>query len=232
MQAQETHPLQDSTELTFGRILQTTQRNWSDDSSMSNLVDFAHHKSVGKLRQTNTFNVSDLKNRGWTKSMIPQYLGADDAIAAAGMNAGRPRQLYLKTQIFAIEARPEFKERREAAAPKRLASNALFIEKAERLACLAHSLKFQVPDIPLLQLRALAIEKFRISTLPSEQLRNEALFLIDPIESACSDMEAFNWNYGVREARQVLRRRILTTAMNAYPHLSNAILRICRTEEG
>lgn len=176
--------------------------------------------------QLETFDVNDLKARGWTKAMIAIYLNESDIAPNSGQSAGRPKQLYFKTQILAIESQASFIARRDAAEPRRLASNALFNEKTERLVNLARSYKFQVPDMPLRQLRSLAKDKFGEAALPSQDLRNEALFLIEQIESACSELAAFHWSYGVREARLVLRRRIYVDILGVYPHLSKTIFEL------
>lgn len=212
------------------RVLRTTLNEWSGDMPASNLLDFAARKKVSHPQQPVTFSVIDLKERGWTKTMMDLFLSNSDVVQTFGAAAGRPKQLYLKSHILSVEAKESFKARCLAAVPRRESSNALFCEKAERLVALATHHKFQVPDLAMSDLRQQTVQKFGEVMMPTEQLRNEVLFLTEPIESACSDLHAFSWNYGVRDARQVLRKRIYVAVMEQYPHLSRTIFRLCRAE--
>jgi hypothetical protein len=230
MHTSQAKPVQLLNDIASERVLRTTQTEWSVDTPYSNLVDFAARKQSIHTQQPETFSVVDLKERGWTKTMMDLFLSGNDVIPTSGAAAGRPKQLYLKSLILKIEAQDSFKARCLAAIPRRQTSNALYNEKAERLVALVAHHKFQVPDMPLHDLRLQTIQKFGEVLMPSQQLSNEVLFLTEPIEMACSDLHAFTWNYGVRDARQVLRKRIYVAVMEQYPHLSRTIFHLCRIE--
>lgn len=230
MQVSETEISENNTCVASGRVLKTTHQEWFGHEPASNLFDFREAQALAKARQPETFSVLDLRERGWTKTMMDVFLSSNDVVTTLGATAGRPKQLYLKSHILSIEAKEAFKARCLAAVPRRESSNALYSEKAERLVALVRQHKFEVPVISLPILRQLTIQKFGAVMMPSEQLRNEVQFLVDPLELACSDLDAFSWNYGVRDARLILRKRIYTAVMEQYPHLSATIFRLCRAE--
>lgn len=204
MQTSQVKPVQLPDGIAGERVLRTTLTEWLGDTPNSNLFDFAAKKHSSHHLQSENFSVVDLKERGWTKTMMDLFLSSSDVVPTSGAAAGRPKQLYLKSLILRIEAQESFQARCLAAVPRRQSSNALYSEKAERLVALVTHHKFQVPDMALHDLRLQTVQKFGEVLMPSEQLRNEVLFLTEPIELACSDLHAFTWNYGVRDARQVL----------------------------
>ena len=212
------------------RVLRTTVAHWSGVLPASNLFDFVAKKNSEPFQQPETFSVKDLQARGWTKTMMDLFLSTSDVVQISGVTPGRPKQLYLKSHIESIEAKDSFKARCLASIPRRESSNANFSEKSERLIAMVTHYKFELPDMSLQELRQRTIHKYGEVFMPTDQLRNEIQFLSEPIELACSDLNAFSWNYGVREARQVFRKRIYVAVMEKYPHLSRTIFRLCRAE--
>ena len=212
------------------RVLRTTVAQWSGELTASNLFDFVAKKNSESTLQPETFSIKDLKDRGWTKTMMDLFLSTSDLVQASGVSVGRPKQRYLKSHILSIEAKESFKARYLASMPRRESSNAIFGEKSERLTAMVAHYKFELPDLSMQELRNRTIQKYGEVFMPTDQLRNEIQFLTEPIELACSDLNAFSWNYGVREARQVLRKRIYVAVMEKYPHLSRTIFRLCRAE--
>ena len=178
---------------------------------------------------------SDLKRRGWTEALIRRHLGSADRQARNPHvpSAGKMR-LYRNERIVEIEASGEFATAlAEAARRGNLARQRI---ESERASCIeiAKSVQVLLDDIDLGE--CVAVAKQRVANLAPMFVQTDSAFVdiatvlaIEERKAGCYDAldEQFG-RPGIREAREIVRRKIARAISARYPNLSMAVFDVLR----
>lgn len=174
-----------------------------------------------------------LRNRGWSKRMVERFLESADALTEnPHLSSGRPMRLYSAGRVDMAEIRDDFKACIAAAKIKSDRSNAIHVAKSEALLDLAQSIEVKIPALSRENLALWSQQEYGPYIHQEDRHKNEVAYLVANTKDAEWGLDAFYWHQGIRNARLCLRRRVLVEIMNAYPHLSDAVLEISRLEAG
>lgn len=193
-------------------------------------------ESLGQL------TASELKARGWSETMIRRFLGPPCAKARnPHCHSVRPMRLYGLHKVVAAEADPQFanaRARARAAAERATAGHQARIQAAKDM---AWGLPIALPDISAAALRANARDQLSLASsrqrmLPLGMDDLVAAYAVRIVMDACEPAlwmldEMFSAP-GVRAARVIVRKRILSMIAAAHPWLRAECVRRFRAEAG
>lgn len=169
------------------------------------------------------YDLSRLKERGWTSRLVKQFLGEPDYTDRARVaNTGRPKNLYCAKRVAFIESHdPQFKVEKDKAATYSGRLRQTQDTKKKNLAGVVESMTFPEIDLPWSALMGQAQEKIIEQKLGETTPERVALeILLDSMASLAWRLEIFSGHAGIREARSLLRTRMLAHLVNRYPPLS------------
>lgn len=163
-------------------------------------------------------NVQQLLERGWSRRLIIQFLGAGEASTSPGYRAGRPAHLYSISRVLDVEVNEEaFQEQLDLA--RFLGNRARDRVEKKRRALLDFVCCMQMPplSIPFEEL----VQNPQCAS-PSECWVALSK-LLDSMSSMGQLLNVYASHPGGREARQALNVRILEHIREQYPMLSEAV---------
>lgn len=167
--------------------------------------------------------MNQLRARGWNDRMVRHYLGeADDSYLPPGPRPGRPQRLYLLDRVVAVETqRPEFTHDQ--------VRKAELAERARRSAEVKmRQFQYEIEAIDLPQYAeqyAEIIAKSRArwpalaGRVPEDRLA--LTLLLDSLQPVLDNaLSLYTWHPGIREARLILKQRVLAHVVKHYPALA------------
>lgn len=172
------------------------------------------------------FSFRELKTRGWTERLVLLYLPQPDrTVPNPHRKSGAPKRLYLVSNVERVEREePEFQEDRSRSAS--YAGRLKVQSEAKRLQLEALVRQIPLPpfELRLEEVRRLAQERqFADPVLRERSVERVAVdVLIDTMKSLDWHLDEFMWHSGIREARKLLRRRMLAHIIDNYPALAEA----------
>lgn len=181
------------------------------------------------------FPVSDLRSRGRSDRLITRYLGEPErTVPNPKIKSGSPKRLYAVDRVLVVEENPDFyanlnRSKRYANRLKAQADlrGATVLQLAAELPLPALLTSF--PDL-LDAARKLQREDV---TLASQPVLRLALNLsLGTMGSIGWQLDDFVGQTGVREARKLLRRRMLAHIIDHYPALAEVALERAKQEDG
>lgn len=170
------------------------------------------------------FDLKALKQRGWTARLVSDFLGEpDDTDWARVANTGRPKNLYCAKRVAFIEIYDaNFRAEKEKAAMYSDRLKQTQSVKKKNLAGVVEDMT--LPEFDLLYEELLdqankkkILDENLAGTVP-ERVALE--ILLDRMASLAWRLEIFGGHAGIREARNLLRTRMLAHLVNRYPPLS------------
>lgn len=177
------------------------------------------------------FSARELRARGWTRGLIRTFLGPPDATAERASPL-RPQFLYQANRVLLSECEPAFVQalnRAERAATRARARNAASTARAVAIA------RAQAVDLSCIQPQARYVETVQAacrnhqasfiddSGLPFGWERVAVEFYLQHAQPLFATLDDFFGVPGVREARTVLRNRILDRIAECYSALLVAV---------
>ena len=175
------------------------------------------------------------KTRGWTSSMIWEFLGEPDTTRTNKRNKSGPRiQFYDLERVLKIETSPKFKIASEAAKKRPDATNAAAESQRQTLVQRVDKLKIEVPIIDDKTLTLQACDHY--NRLPRSQ-RNDscagpsspsaflARIKVNFLRHGRTRYEAIlkRWfrRTGADDARLMFKKKVLDVIATKYPKLGN-----------
>lgn len=186
-------------------------------------------------RQPAMLSLAGLRARGWTPALVAQWLPEPDRTAPnPHYRSGPPMKLYALERVEAIEATDAFAADQEQAKTRSARGTRAAQTKRTQLLTAIEALQIRVPQIASETLTARACDHYNALQLDRE--RWEALPATP--ESDIRFLERITVNYlrhaltsyerqlarvfgkvGVREAYQVINRKVYDAISAAYPQL-------------
>jgi hypothetical protein len=110
-------------------------------------------KSSEQRSDDNLMTVPTLKARGWTETLIRDYLGAPDSSCLNPYyRSAAPMRLYARARVEAVEASPAWSTLQEQVARRKAAAAKAVETKTQRLWDDLLELEITVPVMPLAEL--------------------------------------------------------------------------------
>lgn len=192
-----------------------------------------HVAETENLTRNEVLTARDLRNRGWTRTMVCRFLGSADAFTQnPHVNTGRPMRLFKSARVREVELGPDFIVCRKLSETRSAKAKQYLNSKASGLVALANAIEFEIPSLDLRNLTAQTEKRFGSYKTAEIQIKNEVAFLMEDAGKSEWSLDQFYWCSGIRAARLVLRRRMLIKIMQNYPHLSQAVMIISALETG
>lgn len=178
----------------------------------------------GSADRSDYLDLSSLKARGWTARLVQKFLGEpDDTERMTAVHTGRPKNLYCAKRVASIEIHDaNFRAEKEKAAMYSARLKQTQAVKKKNLAGVVGDMTLPEFDLPFEELLDQANKKIifdeKLAGTPPERV---ALgILLDSMASLAWRLEIFSGHAGIREARNLLRTRMLAHLVNRYPPLS------------
>ena len=192
-----------------------------------------HVAETENLAKNEVLTARDLKNRGWTRTMVQKFLGtADGFVQNPHIRTGRPMRLFRSQRVHEVETGEDFRACQNISSIRSIRANQYLNDKAAALVDMANAIEFQIPLLDLRNLTAQTEKRFGSYKTAEIQNKNEVAFLMEDAGKSEWSLDQFYWCSGIRAARLVLRRRMLIKIMQNYPHLSQAVMLISALENG
>lgn len=183
---------------------------------------------------TSYLTMRQLRERGWTPSIVSNLLGRPDGIDYNVTRPKRPRRLWRCDRIFAAEQTDLFAERRRVARERSATMTLLLLRASQGALDAARSATIDLSAVPLdyaLEVRRIA-ERNGLTSFVDETtglvvgwdcLAVEYLLqATEPVETVVDD---YFGRPGVRRARSIIRERLLDAISERFPELSNECAR-------
>jgi hypothetical protein len=181
-------------------------------------------------------SVKDLKSRGWTERLVQKYLPVPDCtVENPHLRSAAPKRLYLLSRVLTIETESE-SFRADKARSESYSGRLQVQSDAKRLhlESLVRGIVLPALTIPWADLQR-AARQFRFSN-PANLNRSESELavevLIGTMKSLDWHLDEFMYHSGIREARKLLRRRMLAHIIDNYPELADAAKSRAAMEDG
>lgn len=192
-----------------------------------------HVAETENLAKNEVLTARDLKNRGWTRTMVQKFLGtADGFVQNPHIRTGRPMRLFRSQRVHEVEIGEDFRACQNLSSIRSIRANQYLNDKAAALVDMANAIEFEIPLLDLSNLTAQTEKRFGSYKTAEIQNKNEVAFLMEDAGKSEWSLDQYYWCSGIRAARLVLRRRMLIKIMQNYPHLSNAVMLISASEAG
>ena len=197
----------------------------------------------GKTRM-NYFTVAELKERGWTDTLIRDYLGDPDATVKNPMYASAaPMRLYLRDRAVAVESQEDWTEIILRASKRREAAKRATETKSQSLLAYVNGLHISIRVMPLPEVTELACKDYnrRMQNIEEEHMsdgRFDFTWTPATITSDPSFLQRITVNYlrhslsrydrelerlfgkvGTREAYAQLNAKVYLAITQSYPTL-------------
>ncbi len=173
-------------------------------------------------------DLTSLKARGWTARLVRQFLGEpDDTERMTSAHTGRPKNLYCAKRVAFIENHdPQFMVEKSKASKYSDRLRQTQDSKKKNLAGIVDAMtlpEFSLPFEEILDQAAKKISDENMVEIVPERVALETL--LDSMASLTWRLEIFGGHAGIREARNLLRTRMLAHLVNRYPPLSETAQR-------
>jgi hypothetical protein len=148
-------------------------------------------------------SLKDLKERGWTAALVKQFLGEPDALKPHPYSRkAAPMQLYSPARVEQAESQEEWKQTKARVSLRSQASKTVAARKAAEL-----------------------VER-------AEQMRITVNYLRHHLTAYDTHLEQVAGQIGVRQAGNVIRRRMYDEVAKAYPELAEECQRQMQARYG
>lgn len=185
---------------------------------------------------------SELKARGWTETMIRRFLGPPCATARnPHYRSARPMRIYAVARVDVAERSPGFREAESRARLASARSRTAHETKVKAVVSAAWGIPVALPDVTDSALKANARERLALSSsrqylLPigiDDMVAACAVqLLLDACEPALWALDEMFATRGVRAARVIVRKRILSMIAARHPSLRAQCMRRFQAETG
>lgn len=171
-----------------------------------------------------TLDITQLRDRGWTRQMVIRFLGVADARRPATPGAGgRPAELYRVSRVRNAERMVAFSEARRTAVERSALARRSQQDRRESVLRFATSIELVLPDQSLETVirRARAVD----ATAVVEGVLDDGLravhLLLASLQDSTNRLDVFQGQPGIRDARSLLLHRKLVLISSRYPALSD-----------
>lgn len=193
-------------------------------------------KTQNSVVRDDYFSVRQLKERGWTERLVSMYLPqSDHSVPNPHRKQGAPKRLYLVDKVLRIEGEiPEFQSQKERSAKYSVRLKVQSDAKRLHLEGLVRQIQLPLLHRSWADVRREAQERrFAEPALAERSVERVAVdFLLDTMKSLDWHLDEFVWHSGIRDARKLLRRRMLAHIINSYPMLADAAKDRAAKEDG
>ena len=184
----------------------------------------------------NHFTQAAVLNRGWTRTLIDQFLGEPDRTRVNMHYKSGPRvRLFDRERVERIEATPEFWAAAERAQPRReAAAKGVAIRAARTMAYAEGGPEIRVPDLDEATLIRRACDSYNwynsdLGRDSHAAADSDPEFLrrisVNYLRHEMTDYDArlghVAGQVGVRDAYEVIKERVLEAIADAYPWLGS-----------
>jgi hypothetical protein len=123
-----------------------------------------------KLSPEEWFSVKTLQSRGWTETLIRQYLGApDQTVTNPHYRSGPPMRFYARLRVEAVEASAEWANTQQRLAQRKASAAKAVHTKTEALRNYVAALTIEVPILTKAQLIQQACDHYNDRLLDRER---------------------------------------------------------------
>jgi len=199
------------------------------------------------------FTVRQLKQRGWTETLVKQFLGPPDATRPnPHYKSAAPMRLYAATRVEALEACEDWRRAAERSRMRSEAGKAVAVRKADELIERAEQLPITVTRLPLDQLQKRAIASYnafhvevlweRVNDYEKADAQSDPAFLsritVNYIRHSLTaydkHLQEVAGRIGLSQAIGTIRRRVYAAISATYPEYAEECQRQiqCRLLEG
>jgi hypothetical protein len=175
------------------------------------------------------FNISKLKDRGWTQGLIKRFLGEPDATRPNRYRNRRrsPVKLYKVSRVEEAEASPEFAEAKSKAMVRSEAATKAAQRRAASLLAEADAIAISVMRISLPTLRQAAVQFERDKWKGNGHRANKGKVRRSMVNHARHNLTGYDAiidglfaKVGKRQAYKLLKVRTLEAIATVYPELA------------
>lgn len=165
--------------------------------------------------------ISELRERGWNDRLVRTILGKPDTTyLPQKANPGRPQGLYALSRVMNLEnTNPEFravKDRRSTSGDR------IKRYQAQKLEQINETIKWLVmPEIKVPFAHLMEEAHSMKGGFPADfsECRVAVALLLDRMKSLEAALDIYKWHSGIREARLILKRKLLDHIIKHYPDL-------------
>ena len=205
---------------------------------------------IAKVVKPDCLYRGQLKDRGWTDSLILKILGAPDHISKR--SGGGKIHWFVRDIVEASEVRPEFLVGKAAGEKRSATGKAAALKRAEQLIASARS--WRSPALParsLDNIRRAAVQHYNDRAKEREMERLDGFTNRASLSDSQAFLDRITVNYlrhektayeqhlyqcqdkpGAEEARSIVRRQAYETIKLAYPDLRDECDRQLQEREG
>lgn len=166
--------------------------------------------------------MQQLRERGWNDRQVKLYLGNHDVAPMGIQKPGRPERQFLLSRVITVEQTiPKFAVEQER---KKDYAERIKISNQTKLNFMTDSInEMTIPDLtyPYEQLLADSADRANLYGIPVERVALDTL--LDKLKSMDANLDLYQWHSGVREARILLKQKILTHIVAHYPELEKVV---------
>lgn len=198
------------------------------------------------MDRTLYLSTAELTERGWSKSMIPRFLGEhDEEKRNPFYRSASPMKLYLRERAQSVEGSDDFKKAREKAAIRSEAATLRAEQAAQTLTqSVLSKVKLHKMDYEQLRAKALKHKAQRDRDLGEmdwcnvHQAEEEHIqrWMVNYARHQLSNYDAVRIHYagkvGVHQAAEAVRDAVLTKIAQTWPELGEAAYKAKRSFEG
>ncbi|BBA45560.1 hypothetical protein BCO37747_07194 [Burkholderia contaminans] len=171
-----------------------------------------------------TLDITQLRDRGWTRQMVTRFLGVADARRPATPGAGgRPAELYRISRVRNAERMVAFSEARRTAVERSALARRSQQDRRESVLRFATAIELVLPD----QSFDTVMRRARDAHAPEnvggdlDDGRRAVQLLLASLEDSTNRLDVFQGQPGIRDARCLLLDRKLSLISSRYPALSD-----------
>lgn len=170
-----------------------------------------------------TFDIVQLRDRGWTRQMVTRFLGSPDTRRPASQGGGgRPAELYCVSRVRSAERLVAFSDARRTASDRSALAKRSQQERRATVLRFATNLELQLPNRRIedvMQPVTPAERSASHTDLPVDQKRAVQL-LLGMLSDSSRRLDVFQGQPGIRDARAILLDRKLALIASLYPALA------------
>ncbi|MGF6604464.1 hypothetical protein P3T23_009219 [Paraburkholderia sp. GAS448] len=172
-----------------------------------------------------TFDINQLRDRGWTRQMVARFLGVPDARRPATRGGGgRPAELFRISRVRNAERMVAFSEARRTVFERSALARRSQEDRRASVLRFASSLELTLPDQDIEGV----MQSVHSTGLASPNCdhaddRNRAVrLLLGMLADSTSRLDVFQGQPGIRDARSLLLDRKLALIASRYPALAES----------
>ncbi|VWC78202.1 hypothetical protein BLA39750_01002 [Burkholderia lata] len=171
-----------------------------------------------------TLDITQLRDRGWTRQMVTRFLGVADTRRPATPGAGgRPAELYRISRVRNAERMVAFSEARRTAVDRSALARRSQQDRRESVLRFATSIELVLPDqsFDTVMRRARDVDAPAVVGAALDDGWRAVQLLLASLEDSANRLDVFQGQPGIRDARCLLLHRKLTLISSRYPALSD-----------